>query len=126
MKHTHLVKLENIEQVKEFAVFFAVLQLAVILLQAMQSQLCLVVHKHLHRLHTHTQSCTSLNKLRLKREVYTCTQTSLLNNDPELQATENHYGQSDLHWKEFLVIPVRLHVSGTALNNDQSVFYRII
>ena len=46
----HLVELEHVQQVEELAVLLAVLQLAVVLLQAVQSQLGLVVHKHLHGL----------------------------------------------------------------------------
>lgn len=46
----YLVKLENVEQVEKLAVLLAILQFAVVLLQAVQRQLRLVVHKHLHRL----------------------------------------------------------------------------
>ena len=48
----HLVELQHVQQVKELAVLLAVLQLAVVLLQAVEGQLRLVVHKHLHGLET--------------------------------------------------------------------------
>lgn len=44
----HLVELEGIEKVKEFPIFFTVLQFDVVLLEAMQRQLCVVVHIHFH------------------------------------------------------------------------------
>lgn len=50
MTPSHLVELENVEQVEELAVLLTVLQFAVVLLQAVQRQLRLIIHKHLHRL----------------------------------------------------------------------------
>ena len=44
----HLVELEGIEKVKEFPVFLTVLQFDVVLLEAMQRQLCVVVHVYFH------------------------------------------------------------------------------
>lgn len=44
----HLVELEGIEKVKEFPIFLTVLQFDVVLLEAMQRQLCVVVHIHFH------------------------------------------------------------------------------
>ena len=44
----HLVELEGIEKVKEFPIFFTVLQFDVVLLEAMQRQLCVVVHVYFH------------------------------------------------------------------------------
>jgi hypothetical protein len=46
----HLVKLEDVEQFEELPVLLAVLELDVVLLQAVQGQLRLVVNVHLHRL----------------------------------------------------------------------------
>ena len=48
----HLVELQHIQQVKQLSVLLAVLQLTVVLLQAVEGQLGLVVHKHLHGLQT--------------------------------------------------------------------------
>ena len=44
----HLVELKGIEKVEEFPVFLTILQFDVVLLEAMQRQLCVVVHVHLH------------------------------------------------------------------------------
>jgi hypothetical protein len=49
---SHLVELENVEQFEELPVLLAVLELDVVLLQAVQGQLRLVVNVHLHRLDT--------------------------------------------------------------------------
>lgn len=50
--NSHLVELQDVEQVEEFAVLLAVLQFAVVLLQTVKGQFRLIVHKHLHRLKT--------------------------------------------------------------------------
>lgn len=47
---TDLVELQSIHEVKELPVLLLVLQLHVVLLEAVQSQLCLVVDVDLHRL----------------------------------------------------------------------------
>lgn len=83
-RKTNLVELEDIEQVKEFAIFFAVFQLAVILLQAVQSQLCLIIHKHLHRLQTHTELHVIKQANNPERAVHIHTDISLLNTLPPL------------------------------------------
>lgn len=46
----YLVELQRIEKVKQLAVLLAVLQLGVVLLQAVECEFGLVVHKHFHRL----------------------------------------------------------------------------
>lgn len=46
----YLIELQCVQEVKELSVFLIVLQLDVVLLQPMQSQLRLVVHKDFHRL----------------------------------------------------------------------------
>lgn len=46
----YLVELEHVQQIKQFPVLLVVLQLDVVLLQAVQGQLGLVVHKYLHGL----------------------------------------------------------------------------
>jgi hypothetical protein len=48
----YLVELENVEEFEELPVLLAVLELDVVLLQAVQGQLRLVVNVHLHRLDT--------------------------------------------------------------------------
>ena len=47
---THLVELQNVEQLEEFAVLLVVLQLDVVLLEAVKGQLGLIVDVDLHRL----------------------------------------------------------------------------
>lgn len=46
----YLVELQNVQQIEKFPVLLVVLQLDVVLLQAVQGQLGLVVHKDLHGL----------------------------------------------------------------------------
>lgn len=46
----HLVELQHIQEVKELSVLLVVLQLDVVLLEAVKCQLGLVVHKNFHRL----------------------------------------------------------------------------
>lgn len=46
----HLIELEDIEQLKQLAVLLVVLQLGIVLLQAVQCQFGVIVHIHFHRL----------------------------------------------------------------------------
>jgi len=59
----YLVELQHVKQVKELAVLLAVLQLAVVLLQAVECQLCLVVHKYFHGLHGTRRQRDTLGKV---------------------------------------------------------------
>lgn len=54
-KDDHLVELEQVKKLKQLAVLLVVLQLHVVLLQAVQSQLCFIIHVHLHRLKDQTR-----------------------------------------------------------------------
>ena len=47
----YLVELQHVKKVKELAVLLAVLQLAVVLLQAVECKFGLVVHKYFHGLY---------------------------------------------------------------------------
>lgn len=47
-KVMYLVELQRIEEVKQFAVLLAVLQLGVVLLQAVECEFGLIVHKYFH------------------------------------------------------------------------------
>lgn len=49
-KSSHLVEVEGVQQVVELAVFLGLLELKVILLEAVERQLCLVVNEYLKRL----------------------------------------------------------------------------
>lgn len=51
----YLVELQHVEQVKELAVLLAVLQLGVVLLQAVECEFGLVVHEYFHGLHRRRQ-----------------------------------------------------------------------
>lgn len=46
----YLVELQCIKKVKKLAVLLAVLQLGVVLLQAVEREFCLIIHKHFHGL----------------------------------------------------------------------------
>lgn len=47
---TNLVELQKVEQIEEFPVFLALLQLHVVLLKAVKGQLGFVIYKHFQRL----------------------------------------------------------------------------
>lgn len=47
----YLVELQNVQQVKELAVLFAILQLGVVLLQAVECKFGFVIHKYFHGLY---------------------------------------------------------------------------
>jgi len=49
-KDTDLIKLQRIQQIVQLAVLSILLQLAIVLLQSVQSQLCLIVHINLERI----------------------------------------------------------------------------
>ena len=51
----HLVELESIQKVIELAVLLGLLQTDEVLLQAVQGQLRVIVHKDLHRLLEHIE-----------------------------------------------------------------------
>jgi hypothetical protein len=56
-KTTHLIELESIEQFVQLAIFLGLLELDVVLLQSVQSQLRLVINKDFKWL----QRCDELN-----------------------------------------------------------------
>ena len=49
---SYLVKLQNIQQIKQLSVLLIVLQLHIILLQTMQCEFCFVVNVNFHGLRT--------------------------------------------------------------------------
>lgn len=57
----YLVELQCIEKVKQFAVLLGVLQLGVVLLQAVKCEFGLIVHKYFHRLQERKKKLILLN-----------------------------------------------------------------